>query len=228
MTSLMRDCYVEIPDHGWAKLNAAYAYGGAELLMDTIMYNFDVEVDRYAYVNFFSFIDIVDSVGGIEIDLSDEEAQYMTDPMAEQNKYLGNPKGTDYLTEGGKDMQLNGNQALAYARLRYVGNADFERTQRQRTVITKIIAKAKTLDPIELDNFLKVCASELTTNMSKSEMYVMFYKLLFSMNYDMEQLRIPAEGAYYYGSHDGQSTLDIDFDACQEEIRKNVYKGTGK
>lgn len=223
MTSLMRDCYVEIPDYGWAKLNAAYAYGGAELLMDTIMLNFDVEVDRYAYVSFFSFIDIVDAVGGIEIDLSDEEAQYMTDPMAEQNKYLGNKKGTDYLTHGGDGMLLNGNQALAYARLRYVGNADFERTQRQRTVITKIIAKAKTLNPLELDNFLKVCASNLTTNMSKGEMYVTVYKLLFSMNYEMNQLRIPQEGAYYYGAHDGQSTLDLDFDACQKEIKRKIY-----
>jgi anionic cell wall polymer biosynthesis LytR-Cps2A-Psr (LCP) family protein len=147
----------------------------------------------------------------------------MTDPLAEQNKYLENKKGTDYLTEGGDGVLLNGNQALAYARLRYVGNADFERTQRQRTVITKIIAKAKTLSPLALDNFLKVSASEITTNMSKAEMYLMFYKLLFSMNYEMNQLRIPQEGAYYYGQHDGQSTLDLDFDACIDEIKKNVY-----
>ena len=223
MTSLMRDCYVEIPDHGWAKLNAAYSYGGAELLMDTIEQNFDVAVDKFVYVSFFSFIDIVDAVGGINIDLSDDEAQYMTDPMAEQNKYLGNKKGTDYLSHGGDDMLLNGNQALAYARLRYVGNADFERTQRQRTVITKIISQAKTLSPLKLDNFMKVCCSELTTNMTKGEMYVMFYKLLFSMNYDMQQLRIPQEGAYYYGTHDEQSTLDLDFDACQREIKKKIY-----
>ena len=223
MTSLMRDCYVEIPDHGWAKLNAAYSYGGAELLMDTIEQNFDVAVDKFVYVSFFSFIDIVDAVGGINIDLSDDEAQYMTDPMAEQNKYLGNKKGTDYLSHGGDDMLLNGNQALAYARLRYVGNADFERTQRQRTVITKIISQAKTLSPLKLDNFMKVCCSELTTNMTKGEMYIMFYKLLFSMNYDMQQLRIPQEGAYYYGTHDEQSTLDLDFDACQREIKKKIY-----
>lgn len=224
MTSLMRDSYVEIPDYGWAKLNAAYSYGGAELLMDTIEQNFDVAVDKYVYVNFFSFIDIVDAAGGISIDLSDEEAQYMTDPMAEQNKYLGNEKGTDYLTQGGEDLLLNGNQALAYARLRYVGNADFERTQRQRTVITKIVDQAKTLSPLKLDNFIKVCASELTTNMTKAEMYVMFYKMLFSVNYDIEQLRIPQEGAYSYGTHDGQSTLDLDFNACRDEISDKIYR----
>jgi LCP family protein required for cell wall assembly len=223
MTSLMRDSYVEIPDHGWAKLNAAYAYGGAELLMDTIELNFDIEVEKYVYVSFFSFIDIVDAVGGIEIDLSDEEAQYMTDPMAEQNKYLGNKKGTDYLTQGGNGVQLNGNQALAYARLRYVGNADFERTQRQRTVITKIIEKAKTLGPLDLDTFFKVCASNLTTNMTKGEMYLMVYKLLFSMNYENQQLRIPGDDDYYYGTHNGQSTLDLDFDACKRELKETIY-----
>ncbi|SDA27194.1 transcriptional attenuator, LytR family [Ruminococcus sp. YE71] len=224
MTSLMRDSYVEIPDHGWDKLNAAYRYGGPELLMDTIAKNFDVKVDRYVYISFFSFINIVDAVGGIELDISDEEALGMTDPMAEQNKYLGYKKGTDYLTHGGKDMHVNGNQALAYARLRYVGNADFERTDRQRRVISKIVAKAKTLKPLQLDSFLKVSCGELTTNMSKAELYIMFYKLLFSMRYDINELRIPPEGAYYAGSHDGQSTLDLDLSACTQAIAETVYK----
>lgn len=224
MTSLMRDCYVEIPGHGWSKLNAAYSLGGAELLMDTISLNFDVSVDRYVYISFFSFINIVDAVGGIDLDISDEEAEGMIPPMAEQNKYLGNKKGTDYLSHGGSKLHVNGNQALAYARLRYVGNADFERTSRQRTVISKIIAKAKTLDPLALDSFLKISCGELTTNMSMGEMYLMFYKLLFSLGYDMDELRIPVEGAYSYGEHDGQSTLDVDFGACTEAIRETVYK----
>lgn len=224
MTSLMRDSYVEIPGHGWNKLNAAYSYGGAELLMDTVALNFDVKVDRYVYISFFSFINIVDAVGGINLDISDKEAEGMIPPMAEQNKYLGNKKGTDYLSHGGKKLHVNGNQALAYARLRYVGNADFERTSRQRTVIRKIIAKAKTLDPLSLDSFLKVSCGELTTNMSKGEMYLIFYKLLFSLGYDMDELRIPVDGAYSYGNHDGQSTLDLDFDACTEAIRETVYE----
>lgn len=224
MTSLMRDSYVEIPDHGWDKLNAAYRYGGAELLMDTIEHNFDVAVDRYVYVSFFSFINIIDAVGGIELDVTDEEALGMTDPMAEQNKYLGNQKGTDYLTQGGQGLHLNGNQALAYARLRYVGNADFERTDRQRRVISTIVSKAKTLSPLKLDSFLKISCGELNTNMSRAELYVMFYKLLFSMGYDTNELRIPQEGAYFAGSHDGQSTLDLNFDACKQAISETVYK----
>ena len=69
------------------------------------MYNFDIAVDDYVYIDFLSFVDIVDAVGGIELDISDEEAEGMKPPMAEQNKLLGNKKGTDYLDKGGKKLQ---------------------------------------------------------------------------------------------------------------------------
>lgn len=100
MTSFMRDMYVNIKGidadgndiDTWSKLNAAYVYGGAELLMDTIEYNFDIAVDDYVYIDFLSFVDIVDAVGGIELDISDEEAEGMKPPMAEQNKLLGNKR----------------------------------------------------------------------------------------------------------------------------------------
>ena len=223
MTSVMRDMYVEIPGHGSAKMNAAYVYGGAELLMDTIELNFDIEIDKYIYIDFFAFVDIVDAVGGIELDISDEEAEAMSAPMNEQNMYLGKEFGTDNLTSGGKGLKLNGNQALAYARTRYVGNADFERTQRQRTVITQILKKAKTLSLKKLDNFAKVCLGNLRTNMSKSELYFLTVKAPFIAKYHIRQLRIPEDGAYVYGDHNGQSTLDIDLDVTRETLRKEIY-----
>lgn len=231
MTSFMRDMYVEIygsnfdgePVDFWDKMNAAYVYGGAELLMDTIEYNFDISVDDYVYIDFFSFVDIVNAVGGIEIEISDEEAYGMRAPMGEQNKILGNPKGTDYLSSGGK-INMNGNQALAYARLRYVGNADFERTERQRLVIGKIIEKVKTSGISTLDSFAKSSLSNLSTNMSKTDMMLTAYKALFSLNYDIKQLRLPDDDSYTYGSHNGQSTLDVDFDRCREILREEIYK----
>lgn len=231
MTSFMRDMYVEIVGKDadgndidtWDKMNAAYVYGGAELLMDTIEYNFDISVDDYVYIDFYSFVDIVDAIGGIEIEISDEEAEGMKPPMAEQNKILGNEKGTDYLEHGGK-LTLNGNQALAYARLRYVGNADFERTERQRTVISKIIEKVKSSSPLTIDKFAKASMSHLTTNMSKAELYALTYKAIFSLNYDINSLRIPDDDSYTYGNHSGQSTLDVDFEKCRQLLRENIYK----
>ena len=232
MTSFMRDMYVNIKGidadgndiDTWSKLNAAYVYGGAELLMDTIEYNFDIAVDDYVYIDFLSFVDIVDAVGGIELDISDEEAEGMKPPMAEQNKLLGNKKGTDYLDKGGKKLLVNGNQALAYARLRYVGNADFQRTERQRTVITKIIEKAKSSDPLTIDKFAKASMSHLTTNMSQTQLFALTYKAIFSMNYEIKSMRIPDDDSYSYGtSSDGQSILEVDFEACKALLRKDIY-----
>lgn len=232
MTSLMRDMYVEIVGVNsqgesvdfWDKLNSAYVYGGAELLMDTIAYNFDIAVDDYVYIDFYSFVDIVDSLGGIEIEISDEEADGMTAPMAEQNKILGNEKGTDYLTHGGTIL-MNGNQALAYARLRYVGNADFERTQRQRLVIEKIIEKAKQSDISTINDFAKATLSNLTTNMTKPQMLLMVYKMAFSLNYEMNSLRIPDDNSYSYGTtSNGQSILQVDFERCKQLLQSEIYK----
>lgn len=230
MTSLMRDMYVNIKGKNssgenvdfWDKMNAAYVYGGAELLMDTIEYNFDISVDDYVYIDFFSFVDIVDAIGGIEITISDDEAQGMKEPMAEQNDILGNKRGTDYLENGGTIL-MNGNQALAYARLRYVGKADFERTERQRTVISKIIEKVKSSDPLTMDKFAKVLLSQMSTNMSRTDLYFMTYKALFSAGYEINSLRIPADDAYSYGNHNGQSTLDVDLDKCRQLLRETIY-----
>ncbi|SEL23169.1 LCP family protein [Ruminococcus albus] len=232
MTSFMRDMYVEIKGRRtgdddidvWDKLNSAYVYGGAELLMDTIEYNFDISVDDYVYVDFFAFIDIVDSIGGLEIDITDEEAAGLEDPLGEQNKYLKQPEDTDCLDHGGK-LLLNGNQTLAYARLRYVGNADFQRTERQREVISKIIAKVKSSDPLTINRFAKSVCSNLSTNMSRAEMMLSAYKAIFSVNYQMKTLRIPAEGNYSFGMHGDQSTLDVDIEACRELLRSEIYGG---
>ena len=230
MTSFMRDMYVEIRGRKtggedidvWDKLNAAYVYGGAELLMDTIEYNFDISVDDYVYVDFFSFIDIVDSIGGLEIDITDDEAAGLEDPLGEQNHYLRQPEDTDCLEHGGH-LLLNGNQTLAYARLRYVGNADFQRTERQREVIGKIIDKVKSSDPLTVNSFAKALCSDLSTNMSRAEMMLSAYKAVFSLNYQMKTLRLPAEGHYSYGTHGDQSTLDIDIEACRELLRSELY-----
>lgn len=230
MTSFMRDMYVNIygkDNNGnnvdlWDKLNSAYVRGGPELLMDTIEYNFDIDVDDYVYVDFFSFVDIVDSIGGIELTVTEEEAYGMQPPMAEQNKILGKEWGSDYLYEGGR-FNMNGNQALAYARLRYVGNADFQRTERQREVIGKIVDKVKHSNPLVIDKFLRTSLGHMTTNMTTTEMYVSSYTALFAAGYEIRSLRLPAEGNYTYGEHDGQSTLDIDIEACRELLRSEIY-----
>lgn len=229
MTSFMRDMYVNINgknDKGeqintWEKINSAYVHGGAELLMDTIERNFNIAVDDYVYFGFDSFIDIVDAVGGIEVTITTEEAKGMQPQTMEINDIMKRKHTQDILHKGGT-YNLNGYQALAYARLRYVGNADFQRTERQRAVINKIIDKVKS-NPLSFNSFGNSAAENISTNMSKADMFLLFYKCLFSMNYEIEQLRLPADNDYTYGTHNGQSTLDVNFDSCQRMLRKKIY-----
>ena len=114
MTSLLRDMYVEIPGHDGNRLNAAYSFGGAELLMETIEKNLDITVNRYVLVNFEAFANLVDAVGGIELELSQEEIEYVNGYLVEYNMLTDRPQGTDNMdTSVSGLVHLNGPQALA-------------------------------------------------------------------------------------------------------------------
>ena len=190
--------------------------------MDTIKYNFVLEIDDYIYIDFSSFVSIVDSIGGIKVDVTTEEVEAMNECTREQNRLLGNPETQDYLQKGGS-VELNGNQTLSFARMRRVGNADFQRTQRQRTVMTKIIEKVNSVGPIKKFSFLKAVLSSLTTNMSRTQLFFYGYKAPFYLGYEVKELRIPEDGDYEFGTHDGQSTLDIDIDKCRKKIQKAIF-----
>jgi LCP family protein required for cell wall assembly len=227
LISLMRDCYVVIPGYGENKLNAAYSFGGAELLMDTIEYNFGIAVEDYVSVNFVSFANVVDSVGGIDIEISDAEAQEINTIMqAEVNSIMGDDI-LDDLLDGGGELHLNGKQALSYARIRYIGNADFERTERQRRVIELVMDKVKSFNPTILPNVASSVLPGVETNMSTAELYWLSLKVPFIIGYDRQQLRIPAEETYsnMAVNIDGfeSSVLSVDFNANYNIIYENAY-----
>lgn len=224
LVSLMRDSYVQIPGEGSSKLNAAYAYGGPELLMDTIEENFYIKIDDYFTVNFFSFADIVDSVGGVEIEVRDDEADAINVLLDsnEGHSLFGAPSEDDYLNGGGT-YKLNGKQALCYSRLRYVGNADFERTERQRKVIMQIIKSAKS-NPAKLLSIAGDILPSMETNMSKMGMYLLSLRApSLLLGYDLEQMRVPADNTYTGTMIDGQSVLEVDIDANIDIIESKLY-----
>ena len=224
LTSFMRDSYVDIPGYGWEKLNASYSYGGPELLMDTIEKNFLVRIDDYVSVNFCSFASIIDSVGGIEIDVSNDEAQEInTILMAEVNEIMGDARDADLLSGGGK-LQLNGKQALSYARIRHIGNADFERTERQRDVLTQVAGKLKSFKPSMISNIAKNAVPQITTNMTESELYLLSLRLPFIIGYDIEQVRIPADGTYgSVTTASGGDALQVDFETNYNILKDEVF-----
>ncbi len=222
MTSFMRDSYVAIPGKYNNRINAAYAYGGADLLMDTIELNFKVKVDKYVRVNFFSFMEVIDAVGGVEITVSDAEVNVMNQYIAEINSLLGKNRNDGQLSKGGT-YTLNGKQALGYCRIRYVGNADFQRTQRQRDVLMKVIEKAKGMSIAEINNFLEVLLPKVTTNIPEDEIFSLVLNALSYVKYPVYQHRIPADGSWWNLRVRGMAVLGMNFDTNINMIRKEIY-----
>lgn len=215
MTSIMRDSYVSIPGYGTDKLNAAFAYGGPTLLMDTIVNNYGIPVDDYVCVNFKAFVHVADALGGLKVEISDREAEEINIILqSEVNEIMGDDPMADFLPSGGTFI-LNGKQALAYARIRHVGNADFERTERQRTVLNLMLDKVKHLSPTAIPKMLGNAMPELTTNMTKSQLYLLSLQTPVKLiAYDMQTLRLPADGTYSdQTAPNGQMVLAVDFDA---------------
>lgn len=223
MTSLLRDMYVEIPGHKNNRLNSAYSYGGAELLMETVEKNFDIEVNRYALVNFEAFANLVDVVGGVELELTSEEIEYVNGYLVEYNMLLDRPQGTDNMDPSVSGLvHLNGAQALAYTRNRYLGT-DFGRTERQRKVLNEMIRKlpmAMVKNPTGVTEGL---FANLTTNLTQAECYRLSLMAPKILGYEIVQGSIPIEGTYKNATIRKMSVLEVDFEANKKFIRDNIY-----
>jgi len=223
MLSLLRDMYVEIPGYKDNRLNAAYSFGGAELLMETLEQNLGIEVHRYIQVNFQAFAGLVDAVGGVDLELSNEEVQYVNGYLTEYNMLEGRPEGTDYLDSGAYGMlHLNGPQALAYCRIRYIGS-DFARTQRQRDVLMAVIKKAPKALLTNAGELLEGLLPNLTTNLTEAECRELSLQVINLARYELAQTRIPIDGSYQNAKIDGKSVLQVDFEKNQEFIRQVLY-----
>lgn len=222
MTSFLRDIYVEIPGYGSNRLNAAYAYGGAELLMETIEANFDVSVNRYMQVNFQAFASLVDAVGGVDLELTNDEVLLVNGYLWEYNILEERPEGTDYFPEDLEGLiHLNGPQALAYCRNRYIGN-DFGRTERQRKVLSAVAKQApKAL--LNMDDLIDGLFGNITTNLTQSEFTLLTGQASKLLTYDIVQGSIPLESTYENITVSGMAVLGIDFEANNAYIRQEIY-----
>lgn len=223
MTSIMRDIYTTIPGVGNARINAAYAYGGADLLIDTIQANFKIKIDSYVAVNFYSFMDVVDAVGGVEISVSDAEVRVLNSYVEEINELEGLPKNDGKLDKGGTYV-LTGKQALGYSRIRYVGNADYERTERQRRVLEAVINKSKKLSLSKLNDLLEEVLPEVLTDIEEGQMLSLVLNFTTDYkDYDIKQCRVPYDGTYSGLTIDGADVLGIDFQTNINNLRRDIY-----
>lgn len=223
MTSLLRDMYVEIPGHDGNRLNAAYSYGGAELLMETIELNFDIPVHRYALVNFQAFANLVDAVGGIDLELTNDEVKWINAYLMEYNQLEGKDLATDFLDPSLSGMiHLNGPQALAFTRNRYIGT-DFGRTERQRKVLSAVIGKLPGAVLTNGGELSEGLFPNLTTNLKQGECFNLSLNAWKILGYDIEQQCIPVEGTYSNADIRGMAVLQVDFDANRQFLKTTLY-----
>lgn len=219
ISSFMRDMYVQIPGYRDNRINVSYAIGGMPLLDSCIQKNFGVQIDGNFEVDFSGFQKIIDKVGGVEIELTTAEANFLN---KNGNWDVENNAGQWNLKAGVNN--LNGSQALAYSRIRYVGNGDFGRTNRQRVVLNSLMNKAKNMSVIELNGLLKEILPMLTTDLSDSQILeYASYILPMLSDLTVTTQQIPADGAYRMTMIDGMSVLLPDLEK-NREILADIMK----
>lgn len=213
MTSFMRDMYVKIPGYSANRINASYELGGMQLLDATLEENFGVKVDGNVEVDFGGFIEVIDMLGGVDIELNSSEANYLN---RRGNWDVNDSSAGQWSLKTGMN-HLTGEQALAYSRIRYVGNGDFERTERQRKVLNTLFEKCKDLSVLELNNLLEKLLPHLTTDMTNSQ--ILGYAVqMFPMMSDLTitTQRVPADGTYSDAYISGMAVLKVDLEANRE------------
>ena len=197
MTSFLRDLYVNISGIGVRKLNAASANGGPELAVQTLEENYQVQIDNYAMVDFNAMIDVIDALGGIDLEIDEAERVTANDYitcMCQDNEEDPEPH---YIKEAGF-VHLSGYQAVGYARNRYTGKgSDFRRTQRQRNVMTAILKKVQSGSYDSLTDVVKSIMPYITHDITKMEMIGILMKLNTWIGYDTVEQHIPYDNEYY-------------------------------
>ena len=238
LTSFQRDTYVTIPGYGDNKINSAFTFGGERLSIDTIETNFGIKVDKYATVDFSSFRQVIEALGGVDIELNLEEIKYIN-AQIDVNDQLDRTSFLTYDETKEKQMvHLDGYQALWYARDRgeesLGGNPeysfsgdDWDRTSRQRNLIETIIKSLRENASLtELVAIANRIGPLVTTNLKKGDITFLVSNMMTYINYDMEEMSLPTLGTWRYGTtNDGQSVIAIDdWDGVRTDVAKFIYE----
>lgn len=224
LISIPRDTYVSVDGHAKTKINHAYAYGKEQLALKTINQNFGLNISEYVTVNFKGLINIINKIGGIELEITKAEMDYINNHVSESYAMTG--KTVKKLSSYGK-VYLTGEQALTHARNRTVGN-DFTREERQRDVITAVMDKVSSMSLTKILGLSDSILSEVKTNLNISEcMGILTNALSNSSEYinNVTSKQIPSE-AEGNGSGKGQKIGGIYYFVCDLDEASRAFKNT--
>lgn len=212
LTSFMRDIYVDIPGYKKNRINVPYTLGGLPLLKKTLEKNFGVVPDGTVIINFGNFINLIDYVGGIEVELTKKESDYIN------LQYSGGD------TKVGVNL-LDGWEALFFSRYRGSGAGDLDRTNRQRIVLSTLLHKYKTLSKAELLAVMDDVLPMVTTDMSKEDIlghFLTFFPMLAEA--ELVSKRIPVDNGYYLAKREGMSVVVADMAKNRKALQEILYE----
>ena len=224
LTSLARDTLVKIPGRGEEKLTHAYAYGQEELLMQTINENFDLDIKDYAVVNFKSFIDIVDIIGGVDINVNEKEIHHLNEVIKEcYGVNHEDTKNIEYITSSG-NHNLNGYQALAYARIRKLDTI-YKRDERQRLILTNIAHKLSDVSISKYPQIAKSILRHIKVNIAFNKIINLAFIAHELASYDISQLEFPISEYREEGRIGEKGTYVVKWDKNKniELLHKFIY-----
>lgn len=215
MISFLRDTWVYLPEKGWSKINAATAYGGIGLLINTLNNNFDLDVQNYVQIKFNDFKKVIDLVGGIDIELTKSEIKYINNKLHSDDKDYKN----DITVEPGM-VHLNGTQTLWHCRNRTIGNADFSRTDRQREVLSILINKALQMPVSEVISLVYQMQEYVNMNISIETIYDLIEDAIINKNIQIESYKIPFDDMFNYANKNGASVVEINIEKTTEKLHE--------
>lgn len=222
MISIPRDTYVNVPGYGNTKINHSYAYGQEQLAIKTINSNFGLNITEYVTINFEGLINVINAVGGVDINISKEERDVLNEYLKDSYQIMG--KEYVPMTEYG-DVHLNGEQALAHCRDRYVGS-DFTRAERQREVLTEVMGKISQKSFGEMLDLVDIFLQQVRTNINVSE-YLGLAASAFTNKDDYMNNIISAQVPstdYGKGDYiDGVYYFVADLDTCKKDMYEYIY-----
>ena len=217
--SLMRDLYLDLPDGGKSNLNYTMATKGPELILKTINYNFNLTVDKFIYVSLHTLPQIIDKLGGVELNITEDELKYINGYIA--NIDSKNGTSTSPITSSGLQT-LNGTQASAYCRIRYTEGRDFKRTERHRDVLAALFNKFKTASIVDLTSIMNDILPLVTTNLTNTEILSIATEVLSMGVPDIEQSRFPLDGKSEMILTDMYHMV-VDIESTTNDIHKFLY-----
>lgn len=221
-TSFNRDIYIKIPGEGYGTLYQAFNIGGADLLLKSINLNFKVNLNNYIITDSDIVIDMVDELGGILIEVKEEELDLINSKISNINKSMGKSKKQDYVKEPGRQL-LNGKQILGYSYLQASTTYDNKEGNSQKMLFQEIFTKIREQNILQMNQLLSKVLPKITTNIKENELLLLVLTAPTYLNYETYVYNIPMVDSYERFAYDDSSILAIDFKKNRKLLSQKIF-----